>query len=218
MEVVHIVECQGTVYVEDPFGDITGHVVQTIVIREVGTTGSRDVSAVVEVSCNTHVVAGSSAEVIHEASIVTAFIGTCVVAVPGVIFLFNHALRDRIADESEGSIFPFGFGREPVFREHDPVFQFHLPGTGAVRVEVGQRFVHQPFILTGEVSFRVKVVFFLLRRIHGQNATIDQQLFIHPVGTPGAVIIRLNPRHADHRVVPVRGMTEIILDQGFVVA
>ena len=216
-DIRHIVKWEGTIYIGYPFTDITGHIIKAIVIRKVRTAGCRDICSIVQVAGNAHVVAFSTFEVIHEGAVISWLVGTDIASVPGIVFTFNNPFIHCISDEAESSIFPFGFSWQPVFRQHDTIFHFYFPGACPVRIQIGHRLVDKAFVLPCKVGFSVEVIIIFLGRVHGKDSFSNQEHFIHPVASPGAIIISLLPCNADDRVIPVSGMAEIIFHKRFVI-
>ena len=200
-----------------PFGDITGHVIQTVVVRPVGTHRSGQSGTVVQVTGNTHVVARTFLEVSHEATHISLVVGAETVAVPRINFALTDDFVGSVAHQTDSGIFPFGFRRQAVGGQQDAIIHADVTHTVAAFREVFLAVLHLAGVLASKISVGVEVLLVLLRRIPVEDAGFNEHQLIDAVGTPSAVIAGLHPCHADNGIVVVRRMAEINLHHGLVV-
>ena len=133
---------------------------------------------VVEVSSYAHVVA-CTALVVGEHVSLNFFIAVSHRrSVPGVLVAVNLAVVHALADLGVGGVLPLRFGREPVLRQKDSVFDAGWAAFFAINLR-GTEVLEALAVLLGvfsllvEVNLRVKVLVVGLSIHHGQDALID---------------------------------------------
>ena len=139
--------------------------------------------------------------------------------VPRVGLAFGHQFAKRVANQAQCGEFPFGFCGQTVFRKEHPVFNARVTEF-AVGAVARQTLAHPlPDVLAVQVTLRGEVFLVDLRRgVVGQQPFTNQNALVHAVGTPLAKGVGLQPTHAHHGVVAVRGVTQVVLHQRFVVS
>ena len=215
----HVFEAQRTVDVSHPFGNVASHVVETKVVRPIGTDGRRHGGTVIEVAGYTHVVAGANLEVGHKAATILFIVGAKTVTVPRIDLALGNDLVVGVANQADSGIFPFCFRGQTIGGQQDAIRHVDVTDPFAILfAEVLLAVLHVADILSSEISVRIEVLFILLVGVPIQDTGLDEHQLIHTVGTPSAIVVGLNPADTYYGIVIIGRMSEIDLNHWLVVS
>ena len=201
------------VQVHCPFADVTGHVVQTVIVGQTGVYVGGVERFVVQSAGHTTVVTTAAFEVREDLALVfVALLETHRVAVPWIDTTVCDQLvfrRSLITEQAEGSILPFGFRREAVSGQQDTVFEAYT--ALATGFNVGELFAVGRLVLTHEVSLGIEAVFVFLVGSRLNDAAFYENHLVDTVGTPLGVVVGLVPVNTYNRVLIEVRRTEVQL-------